>query len=156
MTVEALSSTADIEEARARLVQSVHGLPEAALSEANVVGRWSIGECLAHILAWDAWGTQAFAALERGESPPAPDEATMNRAAVARYAGAPAEDFLRALQETHRGLVARLAAMTDEERMEPRYQFAGRAVSANEFMDGFMDHDLEHASQIRAWRKARR
>lgn len=43
--------------------------------------------------------------------------------------------------------------MTDEERIETIFKFAERMISANDFVDGFIEHGLEHAAQIRAWRK---
>lgn len=155
MVVEALSSTADIEEARQRLLESIAGLVDAELDVPNVIGHWAIRDILAHIITWDEWGEQALATLERGEAPIQPDETKMNRAAEERFRSAPRDDLERTLRTARRQLLGRVAALTDDERDEARHELGGRMLSVNDFVDGFMDHDLEHASHIRAWRKAR-
>ena len=62
---------------------------------------------------------------------------------------------MQRLLEARRLILGRLAAMTDEERRERRYVLADKQMSANDFVDSFIEHDLEHASEIRAWRKAK-
>jgi uncharacterized damage-inducible protein DinB len=73
MTIEALSSTADLDDAREKVVQSFAVLDDAMLDEPGVVGEWSVRQTIAHLLAWDAWEIQALAALERGEDLALPD-----------------------------------------------------------------------------------
>lgn len=154
MTVEALSSTADLEDAREKLVQSFAPVREM-LDEPNVVGAWSIRQTLAHLLAWDGWAEETLAALERGETVPIPAEDSMNTNAVEAVASLSADTLMQQLLEARRLILGRLAAMTDEERREKRYTLADKKMSANDFVDSFIEHDLEHASEIRAWRKAK-
>lgn len=155
MTVEALSNTADLEDARGKLLHSFAGLPADLLDEPNVVGKWSIRQTLAHIMAWDRWAEETLAALERGESVSVPSESEMNEAAVATFAGESVDSILRELRGARLLLIGRLAAMTDQERAAKRYTLADKKLSADDFVDGFIEHDLEHASEIRAWRKAK-
>ena len=155
MTTEALSSTADLEDAREQLLQSFAGLAETLLDEANVVGEWSIRQVISHIAVWDRWGAETLAALQRGESPPPPDETVMNAAAQARYAQASPTEILRDISAARIPLLSRLAAMSDEERARPLYRTGEHLLAADDLAEGFIDHDLEHASEIRAWRKAR-
>lgn len=155
MAAEARSSTADLDDAREKLVQSFAILDDALLDETGVVGHWSIRQTLAHLLAWDAWATDAFAALERGEEATQPDDEAMNARSYTRIRGFSGKELQRSLRTARAELVSRLAAMSDDERAEPRYEIFGRRLSADEFVDSFIDHDLEHASEIRAWRKAR-
>ncbi len=154
MTVEALSSTVDLEEAREKLLQSFAGLPTEALAEPNVVGAWSIREVIAHTLAWDAWGERTLAALQRGEEPPPLDEEAMNRAALEQYRLTPVPEIVQIMRTVRMPFLGRLAAMTDEERERPQFRIDGKILSADDFSDGFLAHDLEHASEIRAWRRA--
>ena len=154
MVVEAMSNTADLEDAGEELIRSFSGLAEAQVDQPGVVGEWSIRDCLAHILAWNIWGQATLAALVRGESPPPPAEETMNSEAANKYRSLSVPDMQRELRRAHQVLVSQLACMTDEERAEAVYKFAERMISANDFVDGFIEHDLEHAAQIRAWRKA--
>ena len=155
MAVEARSSTADLDDAREKLVQSFAVLDDAMLDEAGVVGHWSIRQTIAHVLAWDAWATGAVAALERGEEPVEPNDEAMNAESYTRIRSFSGAELQRSLRTARSDLVSHLAAMTDDERAEPRYEVFERHMSADEFVDSFMDHDLEHASEIRAWHKSR-
>jgi uncharacterized damage-inducible protein DinB len=155
MTVEARSSTADLDDAREKVVQSFAKLDDTLLDEPRVIGDWSVRETIAHLLAWDAWGAEALAALERDEEPQSPDEHSMTVEWIERAQGLSGEELRRLLRTNRADLVSRLAAMSDEERTQPRYQFGERLMSADDFVDGFIEHDGEHASEIRAWRKSR-
>ena len=155
MTVEAQSSTADLEEAREKLIHSFAPLPDDLLDDANVVGTWSIHECLAHILAWDEWGEKARGAFERGEEAVTPDDEAINAAVNERRRHSSGADAQRRLRAGRLPIVSWLAAMSDAERSQRRYVLDRRRISANDFVDGFIEHDLEHACEIRAWRKTR-
>ena len=155
MTVEARSSTADLDDARTKLVQSFATLDDAMLDEPGVVGDWSVRQALAHLLAWDAWGVRALAALERGDDLVQPDDDQMNLTWYAKIRTVSGSELQRLLRTSRNDLVANLAAMSDEERSTPRYELGERLMSADEFIDGFIEHDKEHASEIRAWRKSR-
>ena len=155
MTVEALSNTADLEDAREKLIQSFSGLPDELLDEPSVVGHWSIRQTLTHLMGWDRWAEETLAALERGETVAVPSEDDMNSAAVNALAGESIERMIQELRGARLLLIGRLAAMTDDERGDRRYSLADKEMSADEFIDGFIEHDLEHASEIRGWRKAK-
>ncbi len=155
MTVEALSNTADLEDAREKLIQSFAPVPDEMLDEPNVVGSWSIRQALAHLLTWDHWAEETLSALERGETVSVPSEDEMNTGAVDALASASADAAAQELRRARLLLIGRLSAMTDEERRDKRYNLVGKEMSADDFVDGFMEHDLEHASEIRAWRKAK-
>ncbi len=155
MAVEALSNTADLEDAREKLIHCITGLEDAALDDPNVVGTWNIREALAHILAWDQWGDEALAALERGEAPSRPRADEVSQSALAQHRGATVAELERLLRTARLAIISRLAAMSDEERSEPRYTLEGKLISANDFVDGFIDHDHEHSCHIRAWRKSK-
>jgi uncharacterized damage-inducible protein DinB len=155
MVIDARSSTADLDDARAKLIQSFAPLDDAMLDEAGVVGDWSIRQALAHLLAWDAWGVHALAALERGDDLSQPNDDTMNRSSFEQIRHLPGRDLQDRLRTSRADLVTSLAAMSDEERANPRYELGDRLISADDFVDGFIEHDKEHASEIRAWRKSR-
>ena len=155
MAVEARSSTADLDDARAKLVQSFTALDDSMLDESGVVGDWSVRQALAHLLAWDAWGGRALVALERGEDLAQPDDQTMNRTWYEKIRTLSGLELQRLVRTSRADLVSSLAAMSDEERATPRYELGERLISADDFIDGFIEHDKEHASEIRAWRKSR-
>ena len=155
MVIEARSSTADLDDALAKLVQSIVGLDDALLDEPGVVGDWSVRQALAHLLAWDAWGVAALVALERGQEFAQPDDDQMNLDWHARTRSLSGETLQRQLRTSRAEMVSLLAGMSDEERAQARYELGGHSMSPDKFIDGFIDHDTEHASEIRAWRKAR-
>ncbi len=155
MVVEALSNTADLEDAREKLIQCITGLEDAVLDEANVVGVWNIRETLAHILAFDQWGEEVLPALERGESPSPPRADELSQSALTQHRNATVAELERLLRTARLDIISRRAAMSDEERSESRYTLEGKLISANDFVDGFIDHDHEHSCNIRAWRKSK-
>ena len=155
MTVEALSNTADLEDAREKLIHSFGGLQDELLDEPSVVGSWTIRQTLTHFMGWDRWAEETLAALERGETVRIPSEEEMNNAAVESLAGESTETMTQELRAARLLLIGRLAAMTDAERADKRYSLAGKRLSADDFIDGLIEHDLEHASEIRAWRKTK-
>jgi uncharacterized damage-inducible protein DinB len=155
MAVEALSNTADLEDAREKLIQSFNGLEDETLDDPNVVGTWNIREALAHILSWDQWGEETMAALERGEAPAKPHADELSQSALERHRSATVAELQRLLRAARAAIISRLAAMSDEERSEPRYMLEGKLITANDFVDGFIDHDRHHSCDIRAWRKSK-
>ena len=155
MVIEALSSTADLADSREKLVQSFATLDDSLLDAPGVVGEWCIRRTLAHLLSWDAWGVTAITALERGEDVAEPDDDAMAREWLAHTRWLTGLELQRLLRTSRAEMIALLSTMSDGERSQPRYDLGGHPMSPDEFIDGFIDHDAEHASEIRAWRKAR-
>lgn len=149
------SSTLDLREARETLLQSFAGLAEARLDEANVVGEWSIRQTLAHIVAWDLWASETIIGLQQGHEPDPFAEEERNHAAQERYAGVAVSEIEREMRALREPLLTCLAVMSDKERKQAQFEVDGQPLSADDFAEGFIDHDLEHASEIRAWLKAR-
>ena len=100
MITNARSSTADLEDAREKLIHAFAPLSDDLLSTPNVVGPWSIRSCLAHILAWDEWGCDVLDAMERGEAPAAPTEASVNGHATELYGDHTVADFQQRLRQS--------------------------------------------------------
>ena len=155
MAIKALSNTTDLEYAREKLIQSVQGLDDACLDDANVVGTWNIREALSHILAWDQWGDEALEAMEHGRAPTKPRADELSESALERYRYSSVIELQAVLRAAREGIIARLSSMSDTERSEPKYQLEGKIISANDFIDGFIEHDYEHSCDIRAWRKSK-
>lgn len=150
------SDTTDCTDGRSCLLEAVAGLTAEEFDLPNVVGGWSVRNCLAHLVGWDAWVLNAFdraaAGLPLG---PLPAEREINDAAPGDWAGRPIEDLLRTLQSTREELAERASRMTDDDRKTPWLQLGDHEISVNDLIDGLIDHDLEHAAQIRTWRKTR-
>lgn len=154
MTTEARSDTIDLEESRRCLIEAAADLPDHAYDAPNVVGVWSIRDCLAHLVAWDAWVLNALTRYDRGEPiGEFPKEHEMNTAAPDSWAGRRVADLLSALTKSNEELVHRLRAQTDDEREQPCYDIGSDCLSANDVVDALIEHDVMHTADIRAWRK---
>lgn len=150
------SDTTDCTDGRSCLLEAVDGLTAAEFDIPNVVGEWSVRQCLAHLVGWDAWVLNAFdrcaAGLPLG---PLPTEREINDAAPGDWADRPVTHLLRTLHSTRDELAERAGRMTDEERERPWIQMGEHEIAVNDLLDSLIDHDLEHAAQIRTWRKTR-
>ncbi len=150
------SDTTDCTDGRSCLLEAVAGLTAAEFEIPNVIGNWSVRDCLAHLVGWDAWMLNAFDRCRVGMPlGPLPTEREINEAAPRDWVNRPVEKLLRRLQETRAELAARAGSLTDEERQAPTIRMGEHELSVNDLIDALVDHDLEHAAQIRTWRKTR-
>ncbi len=150
----ARSETIDCTDGRTCLLEAVEGLADEAFDIPNVVGAWSVRECLAHLVGWDAWMINVFdrsaADLPLGPLPP---EREINDAAPGDWVGRPIGDLLAMLRNIRDTIADRVSQLTDEERDEQSLALEGMDTSVNELVDALIEHDMEHAGQIRTWRK---
>ena len=154
MVAETKSETIDCTDGRSCLLEAVEGLSEKAFDIPNVVGGWSVRHCLAHLVGWDAWTVNAFdrsaAGLPLG---PLPTEREINDAAPGDWAGRPIGELLATLRMMRDNMADRVSQLTDEERDQKSLSMDGTQISVNELVDALIEHDMEHAGQIRTWRK---
>ena len=150
------SDTTDCTDGRSCLLEAVAGLTEAEFDLPDVIGSWSIRNCLAHLVGWDAWVLNAFdrtaAGLPLG---PLPTEREINEASPGDWAERPVAELLDTLERTRDELAERASRMTDAEREQPWLEMGEHTISVNDLIDALVAHELEHAAQIRAWRKTR-
>lgn len=156
MVAEARSDTSDCTDGRDCLLEAVEGLNTDAFDIPNVVGSWSVRDCLAHLVGWDAWAVNA---LERSAAGmpvgPFPTEREINDAAPGDWIGRPIDDLLSMLHEIRGRMVDRVSLLSDDERDVKSLTIDDDQLSVNELVDGLIEHDMEHAGQIRTWRKTR-
>ncbi len=156
VAADAKSDTIDCTDGRTCLLEAVDGLPVEAFDIPDVIGDWSVRDCLAHLVGWDAW---VINALERAAADmplgPFPTEREINDAAPSDWADRPIDDLLEMLRSIRDTMAERVSQLTDEERDEQSMLMDGQAISVNELVDGLIEHDMEHAGQIRSWRKTR-
>ncbi len=152
--MEARSDTIDLEESRRCLIEAAAALPAEAYDEPNVVGEWSIRECLAHLAAWDSWVLEALNRYDRGEPiGEFPREHEMNGSAPHRWADRAMAELFEALTGATGELARRLQTQTDDERAQPCYDIGDDCLSVNDVVDALIEHDVMHTADIRAWRK---
>ena len=151
---EVKSETIDCTDSRSGVLEAVAGLPDEAFDRPEVIGEWSVRDCLAHLVGWDAWAVNA---LERSligmPTGPLPTEREINDAAPRDWADRPISELLVMVREIRESAAAQISQLTDAERAEPSLQVGEKSVSVNHIVDALVQHDNEHASQIRSWRK---
>ncbi|MXX80586.1 MAG: DinB family protein [Chloroflexi bacterium] len=154
MVAEIKSDTTDCTDGRTCLLEAVDGLSTEAFDIANVIGDWSVRDCLAHLVGWDAWVVNALDRSAAGMAlGPFPSEREINDAAPGDWAKRPIPELLGMLRSIRDTMAERVSQMTDEERDQKSMQVEDIELSVNEMLDGLIEHDLEHAGQIRSWRK---
>ncbi len=151
---DAKSDTFDCTDGRSGLLEAVDGLAAEAFNIPNVIGGWSVRDCLAHLVGWDAWVMNALDRAADGMPlGPFPSEREINDAAPGDWVDRPIDDLLTMLRTIRDTMAERVSQLTDEERDEKSLQIEGASISVNELIDGLIGHDMEHAGQIRSWRK---
>ena len=150
----AKSDTADCTDGRSCLLEAVMGLPPRAFDVPNVIGGWSIRDCLAHLVGWDAWVINALDRWATGlPLGPLPTEREINDAAPGDWVGRPITELVEMLRTIRDTMAERVSQLTDEERDQKSLEIEGMQISVNELVDGLIEHEMEHAGQIRTWRK---
>ena len=149
------SETTDCTDGRSCLLEALHGLPEQAYDRPQVIGEWSIRQCLAHLVGWDAWALNLLERAADGLPPaPMPSEREINDNAPKAWQERPISDLLKMLRDVRDQLAAHASQLTDAERDEAAIEIeAGTHISVNDILDSLIEHDLEHTAQIRVWRK---
>jgi len=154
VVAKAKSDITDCTDGRSCLLEAVDGLPGDSFDIPNVIGTWSVRDCLAHLVGWDAWAVNA---LERSAAGmplgPFPTEREINDAAPNDWSGRPIDELLTMLRNIRDTLSDRVSQLTDDERDEKSMAVEDVQLSVNELVDGLIEHDMEHAGQIRTWRK---
>lgn len=153
MVTEIRSETTDLDDARQGLLDAVAGLPDAAFDQAGVIGVWSIRACFAHLIAWDRWIVHAMERWDEGEAiGELPAEHAVNDYAPREWEHFQISELLRSLEQARAELRARVRRFSDAERGRAQYRVAGELWSLDDVTDALIDHDEEHAGEIRAWR----
>ena len=154
MVTEVKSDVIDCTDGRSCLLDAVRGLPRESLDLPNVIGEWSVRDCLSHLVGWDSW---ALNALERAADGfpigPFPTEREINDSAPGDWRERPIEDLLAMLRDVRDQIAEHICQLTDDERNAPSMRVEDDLISVNGLVDALVEHDMEHAAQIRSWRK---
>ena len=154
MVAEIKSEVIDCTDGRSCLLEAVHGLPPDAFDLPNVIGDWSVRDCLAHLVGWDAWVANLLERTAVGMPVgPLPTEREINDAAPADWIDRPIGELLTTLRTIRDGMAEQLCRLTDAEREEQSLQVEDTNLSINALIDALIEHEMEHAGQIRSWRR---
>ena len=140
---------------RAKLLQALDGLSEEEMTRPNAVGRWSVRDVLAHILAWEE---EAVARLELLAAERPQDFARIvdeeeleawNARAHQRYAGLPLAEVMRRLELVQGRVLSGLDSLSDERLGTDE----GPVPVHNWLPECTYAHEQEHCADILAWRR---
>jgi uncharacterized damage-inducible protein DinB len=141
---------------RGKLLAALDGLSEEEMARPGVVGRWSVRDVLAHILAWEdeavtrlellaANRPQDFARITNEE-----ELNDWNAHAHQRYAGLALAEVMRRLEGTPGRVLAGLDSLSDERLATDE----GPVPVRNWLPECTYTHEEEHCADILAWRRS--
>ena len=141
---------------RAKLLAALEGLSEGELTRSGAVGRWSVRDVLAHILAWEeeavtrldllaAERPQDFAPITNAE-----ELESWNARAHERNAGLPLAEVMRRLEEVQGRILVGLDSLSDERLSTDE----GPVPVHNWLPECTYVHEQEHCADILAWRRS--
>ena len=142
---------------RARLLHAYTGLTEEQLFNVKDEGGWSMADIFAHTTAWAVHTAGLLPEIlngERSDVPPV-DGSAFDRSAFAEIHARGFVSVLNDLIWSRRALLQTLSAATDEAISRPRMLYGDKPISLREWaVQEQIDHEVEHAEQARAARKA--
>ena len=141
---------------RRKLLAALDGLSEEEMARPGAVGRWSVRDVLAHILAWDEEAVTRLELLATDR----PQDFTRitsdeeldawNARAQQRYADLPLAEVMRRLTEAQGRVLAGLDSLSDERLSTDE----GPVPVHNWLPDCTYAHEEEHCADILAWRRS--
>jgi hypothetical protein len=152
---------AELEAARASLVDAIDGLTPEQLLQHGVVEAWSVRDLLQHVSLWEAELVRLLAHLDQGRRPtgealaPHPNFAKLNARWHAETKDRPLEDVLADFHGVRRQTVRWIQKLSDDDltRVRPEKWLHGNPLW-RWVADYSFEHEREHTDQIRAWRRS--
>jgi hypothetical protein len=134
------------------LKESYAGLPESELTEAGVIGEWSVKDVLAHVTTWEGEALKHLPLIRQGGRPPRyvtyGGLDAFNAMMTEEKRRLPLAEVLTQLDDTHRRLVE-LVQGAPEALIARETRFRRRLR-----LDTYGHYPL-HAEAIRRWRAGR-
>ena len=143
---------------RGKLLAALDGLSEKEMASSGAVGRWSVRDVLAHLLAWEeeAVTRLELLAAERPQDIAWIDDQdeqkleAWNASAQQRYAGLALAEVMRRLEEVQGRILVGLDSLSTERLGTD----AGPVPVHNWLPDCTYTHEQEHCADIVAWRRS--
>lgn len=112
-------------------------------------GAWSVGGCLAHLLAWDRYLLDYRLPLIHAgaQLPASPGDEALNGPAAA-YASATPQDALIEEFVAVRGELARHCRELSSAEFEAPFTINGIPFSFHAYLDMLIEHDCEHQAEL--------
>lgn len=148
--------------ARKEMLEALSGLGEEDLLRPNAVEKWSAKDLLGHIASWDEEVLRVIQAFAMQANPQfsysisdRSDFAVWNAEEVERRKDHTLEQARIEFENARRDLIQVVEGLTDQVLMRPKMTSWGKVRTGLELLDEITEHDLEHAKDVRSWRKKR-
>ncbi len=148
--------------ARKELLESLGGISEEDMVRPNAVVKWSLKDLLGHIAAWDE---EILRVIQAYAMQPEPhysysisdrnDFAVWNAEQVELRKNNTLPQIRSEFDNARRDLIQIVEGVTDQVLMRPKRTPWDELRTGLELLDEEAAHDLEHAKDIRSWRKKR-
>jgi uncharacterized damage-inducible protein DinB/predicted RNase H-like HicB family nuclease len=142
---------------RTSLLAQLLGLDAAALTERPISEHWTVKDLLAHVAAWDRWQERTTRTMVAGKDPDfsaLEDFDASNERFIAGWRERSLEAVLAEVGAARASYVAWLEALPVEEFFRTRTYAGHDWTFASVPLQVQWQHDVEHTSQIAAWRRA--
>jgi len=139
---------------RAVLLQQLEGLDEKTLIGVPVMDDWTVRDILAHIAAWDRWELQEMKHMLAGHPPDLTavrDVDSFNEVIVAMWRERALAEVLDEMNEARAQWVDWMKKVPVVEFFRQR-MFGGQDWSFMNCVQVQLQHDREHAAQIKLWK----
>jgi hypothetical protein len=148
----------ELDDQRQEFLDLLEDVPDEWMLVPGVVGEWSIRDVLAHLTAWEGQTVTLLFQVQRGMPKPTTvhfgkesDEAINKRwheAGKDRPFGQIWEDWLSVRKQ----MIRRVSDLSEQELNDPnRYPWMKGNPLTQLIMETVLDHEEEHADQIREW-----
>ena len=150
-----------LEDGRERFLDVVEGLPDAGWVEGGVVGEWSVKDILAHLSRWEAELIALLYQAGLGRKPTtaqfsSASEDTLNAKWYLESKDRPLERILTDFEGVREQTIRRVQTIVDADLTDPkRYPWLKGKPLADWIASDSIEHEAEHAAQIRQWRQTR-
>lgn len=146
--------------ARKELTETITGMSEDDFLRAKAIDKWTLKDLLAHIATWDEEivrvlqtftlpgdSQYTYSIAERN------DYAAWNEEQVASRTALTVNQVMSEFEIARRDLLQVVEGLTDPVLNRSRMTPWGKSQTGFELLTGQIDHDREHAVQIRSYRK---
>ena len=145
----------DIKFGRSEVFKAIEGLSEVQLTEIPIYKGWSVKDVLAHLIGWDEWviNTVPLILQDRADEIPRIDPDAINRRSVAAWRDHSLVEVTVALHTSAQDVIA-LFSKLDYIQIDMRRERKGRIITIRSYViDLMVDHERQHADEIKIWRK---
>jgi hypothetical protein len=146
--------------ARKELVETISGLNEEDFSRSKAVDKWTLKDLLAHIASWDEEMVRVLQTFTMpGESiytyaiADRNGFAVWNEEQVAARRERAVSEVMSEFEIARRDLIQVIEGLTDAVLNRSRMTSWGKSATGFELIMTQVDHDREHAEQVRSYRK---